>query len=113
MPLTSFIFGSKHGKLSFQIHKSSKKKNEEKERALTEEIDLVAIQQHVEIFCSETVLHLLWRWQTKPYGVSFQAFKENYILSKPANCFKRFLVGTCTQLVLRGGEETDLISLNE
>lgn len=57
MPLTSFIFGSKNGKLSFQIHESPKKIEEE--RALTKEMDLVAIQQHVEIFCSETVLRLL------------------------------------------------------
>lgn len=77
----------------------------EEERALTEEIDLVAIQQHAEIFCSETVLRLLWRWQTKPYGVSFQVFKEYYILSKPANCFERFLVGHahcwCSEVVRR------------
>lgn len=58
MPLTSFIFGSKNGKLSFQIHESPKKIEEE--RALTKEMDLVvAIQQHVEIFCSGTVLRLL------------------------------------------------------
>lgn len=56
-------------------------------------MDLVAIQQRVEIFCSKTDLSLLQRGQTKPNDVSFQAFKEYYILSKPANFFERFLVG--------------------